>query len=237
VKSGIAVAIVLMMIPTLAGAQTTVQPGAEQIRRHDQISLFEGTLVGAVKKAAGHVAGEVQAHTSDATFFTGDARAKGFVLDGYGVFVYVEIPALDLTLSLMADQLERDAQRKTETEAGKGVADPVSNRPPEPKGPETRLLPTAREALQAVMDTGQKYRDQVRLELTDAMLDFTKNLELKPDEWLSVAARGSDGALTPGEIFQLKTVVLRVKGSDLADYLAGRLTRDQARQKVEVRQF
>jgi hypothetical protein len=96
---------------------------------------------------------------------------------------------------------------------------------------------TYREALKSVMDTGQKYRDQVKLELTDAMLDFTKNLELKPDEWLSVAARGSDGALTPGEILQLTTVVLRIKGSDLADYLAGRLTREEARKKVEVRQF
>ena len=70
------------------------------------------------------------------------------------------------------------------------------------------------------------------------MLDFSKNLELKPDEWLSVAARGSDGALTPGEILQLTTVVLRVKGSDLADYLAG--PPDQGTrpgQKVEVRQF
>src|SRR6185295_17514056 len=129
-----------MMMPVVATAQTTVQPGTEQIRRHDQISLFEGTLVGAVKKAAGHVAGEVQAHTSNATFFTGDARAKGFILDGDGVFVYVEIPALDLTLSLMADQLERDAQRKAEADPTKAVSDTVggrpaeaSNRPPEPK--------------------------------------------------------------------------------------------------------
>jgi hypothetical protein len=52
-----------------------------------------------------------------------------------------------------------------------------------------------------------------------------------------VAARGSDGALTPGEILQLTTVVLRVKGSDLADYLANRTTKDEARAKVEVRQF
>jgi len=96
---------------------------------------------------------------------------------------------------------------------------------------------TAREALKSVMDTGQKYRNEVKLQLTDAMLDFSKNLELKPDEWLSVAARGSDGALTPGEILQLTTVVLRVKGSDLADYLAGRTTKDEARAKVEVRQF
>jgi hypothetical protein len=103
--------------------------------------------------------------------------------------------------------------------------------------PKVALPSTAREALQAVMDTGQKYRNEVKLALTDAMLDFTKNLELKPDEWLSVAARGSDGALTPGQIYQLTTVVLRVKGSDLADYLAGRLTKEEARQKVEVRQF
>jgi hypothetical protein len=31
--------------------------------------------------------------------------------------------------------------------------------------------------------------------------------------------------------------VLKVKGSDLADFLAGRLTKDEARQKVNVRQF
>ncbi len=48
---------------------------------------------------------------------------------------------------------------------------------------------------------------------------------------------GSDGALTPGEILQLTTVVLRVKGSDLADYFAGRLTKEEARAKVEMRQF
>ena len=69
------------------------------------------------------------------------------------------------------------------------------------------------------------------------MLDYSKNLDLKPDEWLSVAARGNESALLPGEILQLTTVVLRVKGSDLADYLAGRLTKEQAREKVEVRSF
>jgi len=232
----------LTAIPRVGAAQTVVQPGAEQIRRHDQISLFEGTLVGAVNKAARHVAGEVQAHTNNASFFTGDARAKGFILDGYGVFVYVEIPALDLTLTLMADQIERDAKSRAEADPVNNRVDPNDKLDPKPVAPkvDSKIIgngPTARETLQAVMDTGQKYREQVKLELTDAMLDFTKNLELKPDEWLSVAARGSEGALTPGEIFQLTTVVLRVKGSDLADYLAGRLTKEEARKKVEVRQF
>jgi hypothetical protein len=169
---------------------------------------------------------------------TTDAHAKGFILDGYGVFVYVEIPALDLNLTvLMLDQLDRGAQARAEADQGKGDANPVSNRPDMKADPVPVIPKTAREALKSVMDTGEKYRNEVKLQLTDAMLDFSKNLELKPDEWLSVAARGSDGALTPGEILQLRTVVLRVKGSDLTDYFAGRLTKEEARVKVEVRQF
>ncbi len=231
----------MALAPAVAGAQVPVQPGPDQMRRHEQISLFEGTLVGAVNKAAHVVAKDVQSHTSNANFFTGDASAKGFILDGYGVFVYVEIPTLDLTLSIMIDQLDKQQQQQQQQQQQRAEPGPVSNNPDgkvEPKvEPKVSLPSTARDALQAVMDTGQKYRNEVKLALTDAMLDFTKNLELKPDEWLSVAARGSDGALTPGQIYQLTTVVLRVKGSDLADYLAGRLTKEEARQKVEVRQF
>jgi hypothetical protein len=237
VKRAIAVAMITMgamTSPAVVAAQTPVPPGAEQIRRHEQINLFEGTLERAVTNAARRVAKDVQEHTSNADFMTTDAHAKGFILDGYGVFVYVEIPALDLnlTVGLMLDQFDRDAQQKAEADAN-----PVSNRSEMKADPVPVIPKTAREALKSVMDTGQKYRNEVKLQLTDAMLDFTKNLELKPDEWLSVAARGSDGALTPGQILQLTTVVLRVKGSDLADYFAGRLTKEEARAKVEVRQF
>ena len=224
--------------PVVLAAQTPVAPGPEQVRRHEQINLFEGTLERAVTNAARRVAKDVQEHTSNAAadFATTDAHAKGFILDGYGVFVYVEIPSLDLnlTVGLMLDQLDRPPQRADAD--GKPVSD-RSDRAETKVDPVPAIPKTARDALKSVMDTGEKYRNEVKLQLTDAMLDFSKNLELKPDEWLSVAARGSDGALTPGEILRLTTVVLRVKGSDLADYFAGRLTRDEARAKVEVRQF
>ncbi len=219
----------MTIVPAVAGAQVAVQPGPGQQRRHEQINLFEGTLERAVTNAARHVAKDVQSHTSNANFFTGEARAKGFILDGYGVFVYVEIPALDLTMSLMIDQLDKQQR---------GEPGRVSDNPDaKPEPPKIKMPATSVDALQAVMDTGQKYRNEVKLALAEAMLDFSKNLELGPDEWLSVAARGSEGALTPGEIFQLNTVVLRVKGSDLVDYLAGRLTKEEARAKVELRQF
>ncbi len=221
-KSWFAVAL-LFTLPAMAEAQTLVTPNPEQIRRHEQISLLEGTLVGAVRFAAQRTAKEVQSRTNNTNFFAGEARAKGFTLDGYGVFVYIEIPTLDLTVTLMVDQMEREAQRRLDTQ--------VANRLDGKDGP------GAKETLRDIQDTGEKYRGAVKLALTDAMLDFSKNLELKPDEWLSVAARGSESALTPGEVLQLTTVVLRVKGSDLTDYLAGRLTKEQAREKVEVRQF
>ena len=228
-----------LVSPVVLAAQTPVAPGPEQVRRHEQINLFEGTLERAVTNAARRVAKDVQEHTSNAAadFATTDAHAKGFILDGYGVFVYVEIPSLDLnlTVGLMLDQLDRPQQR-ADAEPGKPVSD-RSDRAETKVDPVPVIPKTARDALKSVMDTGEKYRNEVKLQLTDAMLDFSKNLELKPDEWLSVAARGSDGALTPGEILRLTTVVLRVKGSDLADYFAGRLTRDEARAKVEVRQF
>lgn len=238
------IAVAMMTIPLMTSgtrlfAQTAVAPGAEQIRRHEQINMFEGTLERAVTNAARRVAKDVQAHNSNADFMTTDAHAKGFILDGYGVFVYVEIPSLDLNLTVnLLDQMDQRAIQKPEPDHTKPEASPVSENRPDMKADPAPVIPrTYRDALKSVQDTGDKYRSEVELQLTDAMLDFSKNLELKPDEWLSVAARGSDGALTPGQILQQKTVVLRVKGSDLADYFAGRLTKEEARAKVEVRQF
>ncbi len=232
------ITIPVLMLPALVAAQTPVAPGADQVRRHEQINLFEGALERAVTNAARRVAKDVQSRNSSANLMTSDAHAKGFILDGYGVFVYVEVPALDLTLSLFLDQLERDAPAPQRADAD---PKPVSDRAPDEKVDKVEPSPVipkiARENLKSVMDTGEKYHTEVKLQLADTMLDFSKNLELKADEWLSVAARGSDGSSTPGDLIQRPTVVLRIKGSDLADYLAGRLTKDEARTKVEVRQF
>jgi hypothetical protein len=229
VKTGITLAIVITAaLPVAARAQTSVPTKNEEVHRYDQIRVMEGTLTGSVSLAANQVAREVQSSTPGATMFSGAARAKGFTLEGYGAFFYVEIPALDLNLVLSVETLERNAQRRAESQAVPQQASQLAGMPS-----------AADDALRNVTadDPGQKYRDAVKRCLIDAMLDHSKSLDLGPEEWLTVAARGSEAGLIPGEIYQLKTVVLRVKGSDLADFLAGRLTRDDARQKVEVRQF
>ena len=227
-KTGIALAIIITaVLPAAAAAQPTTRASSDQQRRYDQIHVMEGTLTGAVSVAANQVAREIQSNTPGANFFTGNARAKGFTLEGYGAFFYVEIPALDLNLVLSLETLERNAQRRSE-EAG-----------PRRANQQESAASDAKEALSSVAaeDPGQKYRDAVKRCLVDAMLDHSKSMDLAPEEWLTVAARGSEAGLIPGEIYQLTTLVLRVKGSDLADFLAGRLSKDEARQKVDVRQF
>lgn len=224
---GIVLAMVLAALPAAAAAQTAVRPTEEQQRRYDQIIVMEGALTGSVSLAANQVARDVQSKTPGATLFTGAARAKGFILDGYGTFFYVEIPALDLNLVLTIETLERSALRRSELLAGPQRASQQAGG--DPAGDTLRSV--------AAEDPGQKYREAVKRCLIDAMLDNSTSLNLQPDEWLTIAARGSESGLIPGEIYQLTTLVVRVKGSDLTDFLAGRLTREEARQRVEVRQF
>ncbi len=235
-KTGVVLAVAITIAaPAVAGAQTPIRPSAEQQRRQEKISILEGTLTASVGVAAQRVAKDVKSIDSTAMLFAGQARAKGFTLEGHGVFFYVEVPTLDLSVMMTVQQFERErsAQQRAEAQLPGGDAQPVSNLRPDSLQP----LPTAAESLAHLAAEGQKWRATVRLALIDAMLDNSKNLELKPEEWLTIAARGSETDLLPNEILNLTTTVLRVKGSELADFLAGRLTKEEARLKVEVREF
>lgn len=224
-----------MAVPAAVGAQTTIRPSPEQRTRQDKITIMEGTLQASVGVAARQVAQRVKSVDSNASLMFGAPRAKGFPLEGQGVFFYVEIPTLDLSVMLSMEQIERSLQQRGEQQQPpRGDAQQVNN---EVRRESRVEAPTAAESLANIAAEGQKYRATVRLALIDAMLDSSKNLELGPDEWLTIAARNSEYALSTNEIMNLTTTILRVKGSDLADFLAGRLTKDEARQKVEVREF
>jgi hypothetical protein len=234
VKTGVALAMAIMLtVPAAVGAQTPIRPSPEQRTRQDKISIMEGTLQASVGVAARQVAQGVRSVDSNANLMFGTARAKGFPLEGHGVFFYVEIPTLDLSFMLSMEQIERSLQQRAEQQQLRTDTQQVTEVRREPRVE----APTAAESLANIAAEGQKYRATVRLALVDAMLDSSKNLELGPEEWLTIAARNSEYALSTNEILNLKTTILRVKGSDLADFLAGRLTKEEARQKVEVREF
>ncbi|MDP2390457.1 MAG: hypothetical protein Q8N52_09050, partial [Acidobacteriota bacterium] len=63
---------------------------------------------------------------------------------------------------------------------------------------------------------------------------------LGPDQWLTVAARDNEGrdTLAPQDpLEEVVTMIYRIRGADLMDYRAGRISRDEARKRVQVSQF
>jgi hypothetical protein len=87
-------------------------------------------------------------------------------------------------------------------------------------------------------DPGEAYTNDVKNALIDAMLDY-RGLEISPDEWLTVAARDNEdrSRLGPTDPYDVVTITLRIRGSDLAALRAGRLTKDEARKRVELKEF
>ena len=93
-------------------------------------------------------------------------------------------------------------------------------------------------AVPAVLrDPGEAFTQSVAQALIDAMLENSGSLIIAPNEWLTVAARDNQDVVMPGAAPDVVTIILRVKGSDLAERLSGRLPTDELRRRVEVREF
>jgi hypothetical protein len=86
---------------------------------------------------------------------------------------------------------------------------------------------------------GEVFTQAVASALIDAMLENSGSLVIAANEWLTVAARDNaqSNRFVASDPSDVMTIVLRVKGSDLADFQARRLTPDEVRKRVEVRAF
>jgi hypothetical protein len=90
-----------------------------------------------------------------------------------------------------------------------------------------------------VEDPNEAFTREVKAALIDAMLENSGPIAIGPDEWLVVAARDNirPDRLVPTDATDMQTLMFRVKGSDLAAFRAGRITQDEARKRVEVREY
>jgi hypothetical protein len=262
-KAAVLSAVVVLLASMAPQAQ---ERSADAQRRRNQIRLLEGVLARAVGLGAQEVAGQMQRLDPTMAVMTGRARARGFVLEGHGVFFDVEIPALRQSViwSMVASQ--RDLQMARSIEAMRRALDtlpaqePASQRAQEELQKLQRLVPPLQRASSEVTaqsttgatpvadtrplippalldDPNAAYTEAVKRQLIEAMLDHSLPMDLAPDEWLIVAARDGEGPIAPGEIYDPETIVLRVKGSDLAIYAADRSRRDEIRSKVQVAVF
>jgi hypothetical protein len=224
-----------------------------------QIRVMEGVLESAVQHGAQVVTTQIRRLSPDFVAFSGPARARGYRLDGYGTFFSVDVPAvrrsvvwsvralnqsgLDMGRALeslrRAVETQSDARAKREMEQALRLVElqvgPVPRDEGVPGAP-------AREGGDevpgpVVRDPGEAYEVEVKAALTDAMLDYGPPLGITADEWLTIAARDNENRLAGGELADNVTITLRVRGRDLAAFRAGQITRDEARARVEVREF
>jgi hypothetical protein len=227
---------------------TAASLGAQQVRneglsaeaqiqqRRFQFQLMEGVLEAAARQGANEVAMRAQMALPIGTLFVGRAKAKGFPLDGYGVVFDIEIPII-LESQVMLSRMAPTAPALPET----------GNRPVAGRGelPTTRTTgvvpddPMARSPIMAdpfLADPNAFYRTAVRDRLVDVMLDYSRSLAVPNEEWLSVVARSEEDS---GPTLQepSRTLILRIKGSDLREFHEGRLTRDEAKKRIVESQF
>jgi hypothetical protein len=247
-------------------------PAPEQMRVRFQIAAMEGVLERAVQLGARRLSQQVQTVSPDMLVIGGAARAKGFLLDGYGVFFDVDVPALRRSVAWSFRQLGRpDGSVETAITSLRrnlpSVNDPAARREmdeaiqrlariigpiqmPMPGGVgrgvhqmsaggggDAAVAVTPQQAA-IIDDPGLAYTNEVKAALVDAMLDYGTPIPIGDDQWLTIAARDdNDSRLGGGDPYDVSTIVLRIRGADLGAYRAGKLTRDEALGKVEVREY
>ena len=101
-----------------------------------------------------------------------------------------------------------------------------------------RALDLRPEVLPFCPSNHEAYRTEVKQALMDAMLDHSSSLGIQPTEWLTIAARRNDDRprLAPADT-DAQTFFIRLRGSDLAAFLARQISREEALQRIEVRVF
>ena len=245
--------VVMLALAAPAVSTAQVRTREEQSRR-DQIRIMEGVLVQAVRLGAEDVSRQLERfEPAGVTVLSGIPRARGFVLEGYGVFFDVEIPDMNQSViwSMMNVQRDRavgnalDSLRTaiesmagpTRREAEVALQQVIKTVGP-PRGPQGQPAPTPAPgqvaAATAMPDPDKLYSESVKAALIDVMLDHSLRMTLGPDEWLTVAARASEGPIPPAGLSDLITIVMRVKGSDLSVYQADPSKRDEIRARVRT---
>jgi hypothetical protein len=238
-----------MATPLLAAAQGR-DPEAQKRRNH--VRIMEGVLVQAVRLGAEEVSKELaKFEPAGVTVLSGMPRARGFQLDGHGIFFDVEIPDMNQSVvwSVMVVQRERQVGNALDTlrSALKGLPEGPSMQQaqlalaaveksvaPFPPRANSAPAPGQVNAAAAMPDPNVLYTETVKEKLVEVMLDHSLQMNLGPEEWLTVAARDSEGPLSPAGLSDAITITLRVKGSDLSAYQADPARRTEIREKVKA---
>ena len=222
-----------------------------------QIAAMEGVLSNAVTQL--HV-GALESVMPGVFTFEGGSRARGFRLEGYGVFFDVDLPPLPRTVAwsvqMLGAPVELEAEIAQLQRQVEAVSDPRLRQQFEQTirniqgkvtpanvttGADGRVMVAQRQGRPTgvqtqIEDPFKSYAGNLSNSLAEVLVTYGGTIELGADDWLTVAAREMQPRLMPGGPVET-AITLRIKGADLAALKAGRMTHDEARKRVEIREF
>jgi hypothetical protein len=265
--AGTVTAVAMPAAAQSGGAAAAARAANEQ---RYQIGQMERVLEGAVEHGVTIIRDRVQAvaQTPADLLVSDNAHARGFRLEGYGVFFDIIVPSFDTTLTWSLRTLDQNdlgldsalrtlqthiktsgdpnleqALKRVELQVSPGVLTrataPVADGARNVTGSAASASDKPPSTDDAVLtDPNEAYRTEVIAALKDAMLAHSSALGIGPSEWLTIAAKGDDGRprLAPADS-DSRTRIIRLRGSDLQDFLAGKITRDEAFQRIEEKVF
>ena len=226
------VGVVLMLAAPLAAQQSAT---VSQESRY-QVQLFEAVLQRAVVQGGQKLSAEINGASPNVQYnmmSAGDPVARGIPLP-QGVFFDVQVPTLLQTYVLLNTRTRPVPQPSGPIQPAGGPPRVTANgiATPDPMTP--GRVPGANVMTQANMI--ESYSKHVLDSLIDAMLDNSAALSIKDDEYLVVAA-----SAPPDPVSSLnnqdETTILSIKGSDLAAFRQGKITKEEARKRVVNKQF
>ncbi|MGE3578107.1 MAG: hypothetical protein AB7I25_06555 [Vicinamibacterales bacterium] len=245
-----------------AGAARRAAEATEAAKVRSNLLIMEGVLERAVVLGADSLTRRVRALAPQEPplLLAGEVDVRGFRLEGYGVFFDVEVPVLrqsvawslralmdqgGVPLAVALNQLRAyvrtaaDAQTRQSLERALhrlemqvGAQDSHTVTP----AASTVAVPQPPEALAWLSNPNGAYTSAVKDALIEAMLEHSQALAVGAGEWLTIAARDNESRTRPAHVDDSGTITLRVKGSDLAAFHAGRITVEEARRRVEIRE-
>jgi hypothetical protein len=297
VRRVISAALVMGAAGASLSAQTVPSPSptpAAQKESRYQIGVMERVLEGAVEHGVTNIRDRLQTLGPTELLIADNARARGFRLDGYGVFFDVLVPSFDTTVLWAARTLDQNdlgltsalkalqenvqrsgdpsleqALRRVEIQINPGGAvagatrggtasgaeNPVTLIAPQPNGApaasserivtassvdeaRTPAPPARPDTILSSASLDEAYRKEVVNALMDVMLEHSSALAIAPNEWLTVAARRNEERprLAPADT-DSRTIVIRLKGADLAAFLARQISKDDVVKQFDVRVF
>jgi hypothetical protein len=230
-----------------------------QVAQRYQIGTMERVLENAVEHGATVMRDRLRALIPADMLLSENARARGFRLEGYGVFFDVVVPNLEGTLPWIFHTLDQtDLGLENALKTLRAMVEAQGGDPNVQqalKRIELQVAPfatasgavgsrgTARPAGQAaasdpiLSNPEEAYRAEVMDALMDVMLNHSHGLNLASGEWLTVGARRDDSSRLGLGDTPARTIQISVKADDLRAFLGGQISREEARKRMDVRVF